>query len=84
MYFITCFINGVGLSFMRLIVFMKRQSQRMQLAGTHATQSDKGQKTVLLGHFLPAFKTSLCAGSVCAYVIGEYYLFNTFIKVPRG
>lgn len=35
---------------------------------------------------LPAssFKTSLCAGSVCAYVIGMYYLFNTFIKVPRG
>lgn len=53
-------INAISLRFMRFIIFMKCQSQRMQPTGARATQTDKGQRTVLLGRFLSALSRHLC------------------------
>lgn len=77
-------INGVGLSFVRFIVFMKCQSQRMHLAETHATQSDKGQKTVLLGHFLSAFSRHLCVQDLFVHMWLERIIFSTHLSRSQG
>ena len=73
-------INRVGLSFMRFIVFMKCQSQRMHLTGAHATQTAKGQKAVLLGHFLSALSRHLCVQDLFVCMWLECIIFSTHLS----
>lgn len=72
--------NGVGLGYMRFIVLMKCQSQRMQLTGAHATQTAKGQKTVLLGCFLPALSRHLCVQDLFVRMWLECIIFSTHLS----
>lgn len=75
-------INSAGLSFMRFMISMKCQSQRMHL--TCHPQHQRSETSSAGPLPLSSFKTSLCAEAVCEYVIGVDYLFSPFIRVPRG
>lgn len=75
-------INGVGLSFMRFMVSMKCQSQRMHL--TCHPQHQRSETSSAGPLPLSSFKTPLYAEAVCEYVTGVDYLFSPFIRVPRG
>lgn len=65
---------------MRFIVFMKCQGQRMHLTGAYATQTAKGQKTVLLGHFLSALSRHLCVQDLFVRMWLERIIFSTHLS----